>query len=104
MIELKRKDNNIFYNIENAHPLKWIDSSPGCEVLTPSVPMNPNNVPFARWCEKHRCNVEEIKGYFLSILQDLPSDYSVRINSKNLEHDLEQMIYKFSSNRRKSFI
>lgn len=104
MIQIKRKGQDIVFNTENTVILK--------EPLhdnrqAPLVPAKPNNntsdIPFSRWREERCPVVEEIKAHFTRVLAQLPTDYVYHVNSKNLEQDIEHLIYRTSSNRSRYF-
>lgn len=103
MIQIKRKGQELVFNTENTVILKDPHSSHLATVPVPTMPKNTSDIPFSMWREERRRPLEEIKGHFTRILNQLPTDYVYHVNRKKLEHDIEKLIYRTSANKSKQF-
>lgn len=101
MIELKRKQGDIVFNIEKVVPLKESKN----KVVPMPLKLTPvHDLPFRQWRDQYCDTIEEIKEAFMQTLELLPPEYVYHVNNIRFEQDLEQLIYRTSSNRAKSFI
>ena len=99
---LKIENNKSYYTLKPKYIYSQIENN---SVIKLPILNNKNKIPFDKWYDKNKKDIDLISDKFIDDIFELKSDkLIVHFNIKKIKEDFIQMLYKTSYNTFKNWV